>query len=73
MANMPRRKTSNTKKVETSAAGSGLDERRRLQLIAEAAYFKAESRGFAPGGETNDWLMAEREFNAAADLARLYV
>ncbi|MVF23058.1 DUF2934 domain-containing protein [Methylocaldum sp. BRCS4] len=29
--------------------------------IAEAAYFKAEQRGFAPGGETEDWLEAEQE------------
>lgn len=29
--------------------------------IAEIAYFKAESRGFAPGSELNDWLEAEQE------------
>ncbi len=31
--------------------------------IAEIAYYKAESRGFAPGYELNDWLEAEQEFN----------
>jgi hypothetical protein len=31
------------------------------QSIAEAAYFKAEKRGFRPGCETQDWLEAERE------------
>jgi hypothetical protein len=30
--------------------------------IAELAYFKAESRGFEPGYELDDWLEAEREF-----------
>jgi sterol desaturase/sphingolipid hydroxylase (fatty acid hydroxylase superfamily) len=30
-------------------------------MIAEAAYFKAEKRGFAPGMEIPDWLDAERE------------
>lgn len=30
-------------------------------LIAEAAYFMAESRGFEPGFELEDWLVAERE------------
>lgn len=30
--------------------------------IAELAYFKAESRGFEPGHELDDWLEAEREF-----------
>ncbi|MGO9513088.1 MAG: DUF2934 domain-containing protein [Steroidobacteraceae bacterium] len=31
--------------------------------IAEAAYFRAERRGFAPGHELEDWLAAEREIN----------
>lgn len=30
--------------------------------IAELAYYKAESRGFAPGYELQDWLEAEQEF-----------
>jgi len=34
---------------------------RRLQMIAEAAYFRAEARGFAPGHEMEDWLAAEVE------------
>jgi len=29
--------------------------------IAEAAYFQAERRGFAPGHELEDWLAAEIE------------
>lgn len=29
--------------------------------IAEAAYAKAEMRGFAPGDELSDWLAAECE------------
>jgi hypothetical protein len=29
--------------------------------IAVAAYFRAEKRGFAPGGELEDWLAAETE------------
>lgn len=29
--------------------------------IAEAAYYRAERRGFAPGGETLDWFEAEAE------------
>ena len=36
---------------------------RREMLIATAAYFKAAQRGFAPGGEVEDWLAAEAEFN----------
>ncbi len=34
----------------------------RLQWISEAAYYKAEARGFGPGNEVDDWLEAEREF-----------
>lgn len=30
-------------------------------MIAEAAYFKAEKRGFVPGDEMEDWLKAEKE------------
>ena len=33
----------------------------RLQRIAEAAYRRAELRGFSPGYELDDWLAAERE------------
>jgi hypothetical protein len=32
--------------------------------IAEIAFYKAESRGFEPGHELEDWLEAEREFIA---------
>lgn len=34
---------------------------RRRGMIAEAAYLRAERRGFAPGGEHEDWLAAEAE------------
>jgi hypothetical protein len=32
-------------------------------MIATAAYYRAERRGFAPGGEVEDWLAAEREID----------
>ena len=31
------------------------------ELIAEAAYYRAEKRGFTPGLEADDWLQAETE------------
>jgi hypothetical protein len=37
----------------------GDDEIRRM--IAEAAYYRAEKRGFTPGSEEQDWCEAERE------------
>jgi hypothetical protein len=33
----------------------------RLALIAQAAYFRSEHRGFQPGHELEDWLAAEAE------------
>lgn len=36
----------------------------RSALIAEAAFFRAEKRGFAPGNEVEDWLAAESEVDA---------
>ena len=36
----------------------------RHTLIAEAAYLRAERRGFTPGHETEDWLAAEIEVDA---------
>lgn len=38
----------------------------RHKAIQEAAYFKAEKRGFAPGHELDDWLEAEREVDEAS-------
>jgi hypothetical protein len=38
---------------------------RRYERIAEAAYRRAERRGFASGSEVDDWLAAEREYDAA--------
>ena len=33
----------------------------RESMIREAAYLRAERRGFAPGAELEDWFAAERE------------
>jgi hypothetical protein len=35
-------------------------ETKRL-MVAEAAYYRAEKRGFAPGGELQDWVEAEAQ------------
>jgi hypothetical protein len=36
----------------------------RHRLISDLAYRKAQLRDFAPGGEVEDWLEAEREVDA---------
>jgi hypothetical protein len=33
----------------------------RHDMVSEAAYFRAERRGFSPGHEIEDWLAAEEE------------
>jgi len=40
----------------------------RRAMIAEAAYLRAEQRGFAPGHEAEDWLAAEVEVDALLKL-----
>jgi len=34
-------------------------------LIATAAYYRAADRGFAPGNEVDDWLVAEQQVIAS--------
>jgi hypothetical protein len=47
------------------AANSTLpSEAEVLEMISEAAYYRAEKRGFSPGLEHDDWLQAEAEVMA---------
>jgi|KBSMisStandDraft_5_1062788.scaffolds.fasta_scaffold1138747_2 hypothetical protein len=40
------------------------------QMIREAAYFRAEARGFGGGDPVEDWLAAEAEIDALVSAAR---
>jgi len=60
----PRKAASDAIKSVTSFT-SFVGPEKRAALIAEAAYFRAEKRGFAPGHEHEDWLAAESEVDAA--------
>jgi hypothetical protein len=44
-----------------TARSTSPEERRRM--VAEAAYYRAQHRGFAPGGELDDWIHAEAEID----------
>jgi hypothetical protein len=44
--------------------GEQLVYKDRYERIAEAAYLRAERRGFEPGHELEDWLAAEQEVDA---------
>ncbi len=49
------------KKTSAAAAAVKADF---TAAVAERAYFRAQERGFAPGHEVDDWLVAEREVAA---------
>ena len=44
-----------------------IDAEARRSMIAQAAYFRAEKRGFAGGCELDDWFEAEREIARMLD------
>ena len=53
--------TSTAKKPESaSIVTPGVD---RMRMVAEAAYYRAERRGFVGGWEQQDWLEAEAEID----------
>ncbi|MEI7868621.1 MAG: DUF2934 domain-containing protein [Candidatus Methylumidiphilus sp.] len=43
----------------------------RNRMVAEAAYYRAEARGFADGYELEDWLDAEAEIDLTIPLSAL--
>jgi len=45
------------------APGKTVTPEERWRLVAEAAYLRAESRGFSGGNPTDDWLAAEAEID----------
>lgn len=49
---------------------SGSNEISRTQMIAEAAYFHAERRGFSPDNDLADWLQAEADVNDLVGIDR---
>jgi len=59
----------NENSIVTRTGGFRQEPQDRRALIAVAAYYRAERRGFAPGHEQEDWLAAEREIDATLDAA----
>jgi len=54
-----------TNSKPTESVKNDLDIKSREDSIAVIAYFKAQARGFGENAELDDWLAAEREFEAA--------
>ena len=50
---------------QASASRAALSADQRHAMIAIAAYYIAEQRGFAAGHELEDWLRAESEIDSA--------
>ena len=64
---VPRRRADPVKAATPAAGGAPrilVSEDARRAMIAEAAYLRAERRGFATGNEEEDWLAAEAEVDA---------
>lgn len=59
------RKPAGTQARAVVAAPSATE---REEMVRQAAYYRAERRGFAPGYEWEDWLAAEAEVSRLASL-----
>lgn len=53
-----------TKRRKISASPNPVQQEDRQQMIATAAYFRAERRGFNGGDPVMDWLNAEVEIDS---------
>lgn len=52
------------KKPRTKKAATMISPDDRRRMIAEAAYYRAQARGFDGGDELADWLAAEAEVDS---------
>jgi hypothetical protein len=59
------------KPAKQSAPDRTLSESERRHMIAEAAYYLAENRGFADGDPMRDWIAAEAQIEAQLREGRL--
>lgn len=50
--------------MDSTGSSPGNNGYQREQMVAEAAYFRAERRNFAPGDDLADWLQAESDVAA---------
>ncbi|MBI3773137.1 MAG: DUF2934 domain-containing protein [Gammaproteobacteria bacterium] len=57
-------KTESPRILATTSTKIGINPTDRYQLIATAAYLRAEARGFQGEDSLNDWLAAEAEIDS---------
>ena len=66
---MPHLKSKSASKKNATASAAAqqkitvVSDEERYHMIAEAAYFRAEKRGFSMGDAAQDWLDAEAEIS----------
>jgi hypothetical protein len=60
---MPQKTTKTTRTRVKKQPATMQNQAQREQMIAEAAYYMAQKRGFVPGCEMQDWLNAEQAIN----------
>jgi len=57
-----------TQEARAESATAAPTARQREQMIAVAAYYRAQERNFDPGHDLEDWLEAEAEVNAQLEM-----
>lgn len=57
------RTRSATKQTSSAPVTAAISAEERQRMIAEAAYFRAQQRGFTGGDPLADWLAAEEEID----------
>jgi hypothetical protein len=65
-SNVSRLKKNETEESVNESSGQTLSGSDRERQIAEAAYYRAEKRGFEQGLDLDDWLAAEEEISATS-------
>lgn len=64
VAQTRQRRAQSFRSNQTDASGDGaaiVDEEQRREMIATAAFLRAERRGFESGSDLEDWFAAEEE------------
>lgn len=70
MSQSSRSSTSVSDHDRASQAPMVVSTTERAEMVAVAAYFLAERRGFTPGGAHDDWLRAEQQIDAMLAIMR---
>ena len=65
------KKTTATKSSVSSKKKMEVSPEQRYMMIAEAAYYRAEKRGFVGGNSAQDWVEAEAEINQLLSTAEV--